>query len=174
MVRCLAIGLSCLALLGMAGCTEDLSSWPVSKVITVKTGDESFVKGESDALLKVLEAALKRKGKKRTLTLTSSGELTLWAYYADLTLKLKVKDKQFTGLKKKGNKCIIRNMVDGFPKVHKFKIDRSESQVGGGEGEKVAFKVLCKKSSKYKDKKGCGEGLPDSLWVSGSIEPSWP
>jgi len=161
-------------LFGPLGCEEDLNAIPASKTVTVKTGDADFVKGEEDAKLKVLKAALKKKGKKRTFTMTSSGELTLWAYYADLTLKPKVKKKQFTGLKKKGNKCIIRNMVDGFPKIHKFKVDREDSRVGGSEGEKVVFKILCKKSAKYKDKKGYGAGLPDSLWVSGSVEPSWP
>ena len=173
MMRCLAASLCLFLVFGLMGCEEDLASIPVDKLVTVKAGDEHYAKGEFDAKLKLLKAELQKKGKKRTFTLTGSGDLALWAYFADLTLKMKVKDKKFTGLKKKGNKCIIRNMVNGFPKIHKFKVVRSESRVAGSEGEKVVFKILCKQSKKYKDQDGYGEELPDSLWVSGSVKPSW-
>ena len=173
MMRCLTAGLMLLLLVGAWGCEEDLASVPVEKTVIVKTGDAHFVKAENDVKLDLLEAELNKKGKKRTFTLTSSGELTFWAYFVDLTLKMKVKDKKFTGLKKKGNKCIIRNMVDGFPKIHKFKVVRSESRVGGAEGDKVVFRILCKQSKKYKDQEGYGEDLPSTLWVHGSVNPSW-
>ena len=173
MMRCLTAGLVLFLLVGAWGCEEDLSGVAVEKLVTVKSGDQHFVKAENDVKLDLLKAELNKKGKKRTFTMTSSGDLTLWTYFADLTLKMKVKDKKFTGLKKKGNKCIIRNMVDGFPKIHKFKVVRSESRVGGAEGEKVVFRILCKQSKKYKDEKGYGEDLPKSLWVNGSVKPSW-
>ena len=162
-----------------SGCEKDLADLPISDSLTLEWGDSEFVVSEPILTipLKQTKVTKKKKKKKKKYELnlkTSNGNFSGWAIAAELKAGLKVKKGQVVGLKKKGSKCSLRHISDGMPSIAKFKLIRKESEITGQVGEKIAFKLLCRKSKKRdKDGKIYAEGVPYEVWVTGSMKPKW-
>ena len=175
MYRCLlSLLLFCFAWT-QSGCEDNLADLPISDSLNLEWGDDKISVAEP-----VLEIALKKtkvtkKKKKYELSVTTrNGDFKGWVIAAELKAKLKVKKGKVVGFKKKGTKCQFRHLLEGMPAIAKFKLVRKESQIIGNVGESLAFKILCRKSKKRNgDGKVYAEGVPQEVWVKGSVKPKW-
>ena len=158
-----------------AGCENDLADLPVSDSLSVEWGDSEFVVSEPILSIPLKNTKITKKKKKYELRVkTKNGDFQGWVIATELKAKLKVKKGQVVGLKKKGSKCSFRYLSGGIPALAKFKLIRKESKIIGTVGENIAFKLLCRKSKK-RDKEGniYAEGVPNEVWLTGSVKPKW-
>ncbi len=160
-----------------SGCEKDLADLPVSDSLSLEWGDSDseFVTSEPILSIPLKKTKITKKKKKYELKVTTkNGDFGGWVIATELKAKLKVKKGQVVGLKKKGSKCSFRYLSEGMPALAKFKLIRKESKITGTVGENIAFKLLCRKSKK-RDKEGnvYAEGVPNEVWLTGSVKPKW-